>query len=259
MNAQRLFFGGILAVFTSLAAANSSLFLAFTPDPARSTPLISPEGCNIEYEPRGLLAPPTEGGTCRSGELGPTVVGQNSGAVRIPAYAEFTSAPFAQAFEIGGATTVRVYYVSHVQTETDLWYYLHEIRSNGKEIAISDGVAVEGISSSQPPACCEAQSGTFEIKPYLLSAGSQLHLRLRPITAVASNGSLLFGGDSLIGGRFGDAGITFTVREPGESKLAADGTEFAEGRSLLAGAFDGGFFILQLLATFARSSRQNLS
>lgn len=173
--------------------ADGSLALAFGPDPTRTTGVISPEGCEIEPgEPRGTLAPPPIGGRCHS------ALAMATGAT----HAEFSSAPFVDAFALGGEAALVLHFVdpanpgaSNVQ-DRYVEFQLHELTAGGETRSLGSGqLAVRQTDGTN--------RFLFELDPSVVSAGSRVRFRFQQLDVTSYGARYLFGGAS-----YGHAGLT---------------------------------------------------
>ena len=185
-----------LPVFVS----EGTISLAFTPEGA--TPLLTPEGCNLEEGvPEGGLG----GGpslTCHAGAMGYLL----NRLAEIPA--AFTSAPRATATTFGGPASMRVYLADAPQPVTGLVfvgrliYSLDEIDAEGTAFAVATGDAVGRVRDG-------VNVVTFDVPPTTVAAGSRLRLRLSyttsPLGAPSSAARMMYGG-----GAFSNSGVTLT-------------------------------------------------
>lgn len=226
--------------------ADGTLPLAFTPDPARTIGVASPEGCEPGV-PVGALAPPPPAGACHSGLFG-FVVG-----VAVPAPADFTSAPLANPIVLGGETRIVVYIADPLRPADALnggrfEYVFEEIASDGGTYQLGFGLAVEGVVDGR-------NQGIVELTPRTVLAGSRLRIRLTYPGYYSSGARMLFGGES-----YGDAGITLTVGhfETKKADAAAKDVAAPEGRGLLLGALSPAVLLVFAgLLVWRRSTRQS--
>jgi hypothetical protein len=178
--------------------ADGVMPLAFTPDPERTTGLMSPEGCDIEPgAPVGTLAELGDGIRCHSGQSG-WAMSYNV------APAEFTSEALERSLVLGGEVSI----VVHLSDPTRpigsaiggrLEYELDEISADGSVDPVGSGTAITGGTDGR-------NVGSFQITPSEVAAGSRLRLRLIYPGAYSSGARMIFGGED-----YGDAGITLTV------------------------------------------------
>ena len=176
--------------------ADGAMAMAFTPVPARTTGVLSPEGCEIEPgEPVGVLAAPASGGVCHSGEWGWGLFKP----------AEFTSAPFEEAFVLGGTATVVAYNASPAQGpvsygfEPWLYYWLEGITANGAVYSLGSSLATRRLVDGR-------NEMSFELPPGRVAGGDRLRLGMVCGTPGNTEARLLFGGPN-----YGDSGITLTT------------------------------------------------
>lgn len=172
--------------------AEGSLPLSFTPDPTRTTTLLSPEGCEIEPgEPRGTLAPRVTEAACHSAQ---------AAATSIPA--EFTSAPIEQPLALGGEAKV----VLHVADPTNPGA---GPRCEYLRLQALLGSDLQDLWTGT--LCAPAREGrhevAFGIVPVVVPTGSRLRVMWEQYDfPTLVGGRYLFGGE-----RYSDAGITLTT------------------------------------------------
>ncbi len=174
------------------AIADASLTLAFTPDPAQATRVLSPEGCEVEpAQPQGTLTPAPAAGICHTAL---------AAATNVPA--EFTSAPIAQPLVLGSTGTL----VLHIDDPANPgrvprceFFQLHELIVNGTSRTLWGGTL-----------CSPPREGRNEFRFRLstteVPAGSRLRVRLQQWDFQSQAARWLFGGEN-----YGDAGITLTT------------------------------------------------
>lgn len=205
---------GLLSVVATSAAAGGSngatalnapqfvadevLSLAFSPDPARTTGVLSPEGCDVEPgSPRGILGSPGPGDVCHTALWGSHLAPDTN--------AEFTSTPFGQPIVLGADTAITVHDVNPLQeltaTSPRLDYVLSEVTANGFTYPLSSGTAIDGLVEGRNEA-------TFELARHgiQVAAGSRLRFVMSRNGARGSAARTLFGGSD-----YGDAGIKLAI------------------------------------------------
>lgn len=212
--------GGLLLSCVTAASARGSLTLAFAPDRSTEAGGAGVYGCHNDAGPaQGMLEPDSLFGRCHSGKFGA------AGGDRIASPAEFTSPPFSGGLSLRGPAYLAVIARSVEDSYTaadvgSLEYELHEIQSDGSEVLISSGTAVERFSA-------DGGHESFDVGPHMLAPGSRLRLRLGiagPADGPASTtarSDLVFGGTDAGGTNdYSESGITFAVESDGGGTFA---------------------------------------
>jgi hypothetical protein len=180
--------------------ADGTISYSFVPDGA--TPLLSPEGCNVEAGvPEGGLGAALVAGPCHSGQMGYLL----NRLIGIPA--QFTSAPLASSLVIGGSASMTVHLADGLSAAyagvftPRLIYSLDAVDPAGEVSAIGAGDAVGTVGNGKNVV-------TFELPPAEVAAGSRLRLQLQytsnPAGAPTSTARMLYGGP------YADSGVTLT-------------------------------------------------
>jgi hypothetical protein len=224
---SRALFGSAL-LCCIIPAAQASLFLAFTPDPARAGS-ISPEGCYTEPGlARGLLTSSSTETSCHNGQLGsfdnPSVI---AGQAPSETVALFATGELSSPLSIRGPATLVAYHnvasgagssPNGEDLAARLDYALREKHPAGHWTTIASGTAFV-----MPPGGGRGEV-TFDFPPYTLSPGGRLQVLL--LSPNAPEARLFFGGAPLIDdvtagnamyyASYSDAGITMNAGNDGD-------------------------------------------
>jgi hypothetical protein len=244
---------GLLSVVSTSAAAGGSngatalnapqfvadevLSLAFSSDPARTTGVLSPEGCDVEPgPPRGILGSPGPGDVCHTALWGNLFHLEDVPFDRTDMNAQFTSIPFEQPIVLGADTAITVHDVNPLQEPTGsslgLDYVLSEVTANGLTYPLSSGTAIDGLVEGRNEATFELARNGIQV-----AAGSRLRLVMSRNRAESWAARTLFGGSD-----YGDAGIKLTVGHfqapPNQDPTAPCETSAEYARVGLSGAHE---------------------
>jgi hypothetical protein len=282
---------GTILSASGVGTAEASLFLAFTPDPARAGG-ISPEGCYTEPGlARGLLTASSAESFCHNGQLGSVDNGLIVGQAPTESVAMFTTGELTSALSVGGRATLVVYHNVQASDRTRIGgqdliarldYKLREKHPAGSWTTIASGTAFS----------MRANGGrgevSFDVPAYTLSPGGRLQVLL--FSPDAPGGRVFFGGAPLIDdasagnamyySSYADAGITLggapgpgvdpgsdpdPVVDTGQDEIPAieppssepPQQDPASADSASGGALGAGLLLPMLAAGFAR--RRSLS
>lgn len=205
-----------------LAAANDTLFLAFTPGPS-TTGATSPESCATAIPVSGSLTASSREVDCQTGPWG-TSEGSIAGAPQIdegPAWdrARFSGEKLGQPLKLEGHLTLALYH-SHQAPSSGLiddrvTYRLLDIGFDGSvatvakvaEGSFGPGAGTPTGDGGYLPV--RRQEVTLSFPAYTVPAGNHVEVEFESAGAAANGGRLIYGGT-----RYGDAGVTLRLGSP---------------------------------------------